>query len=69
MIDSQKATNPDEGWWFPGLSRKAHYFREGRSLCGKWGTFGQQPLTPDTHKSPDDCAACRRKLDREKATS
>lgn len=30
-----------EGWAIPLLAKRAHYFREGRSLCGKWGFFSQ----------------------------
>jgi len=59
----------DEGWWFPGLARKAHYFRDGRSLCGSWGTFGRPTLEPDDRESVDDCVQCRRKRDKEKKTS
>jgi hypothetical protein len=52
-----------EGWGFPGASRKAHYFVGWESLCGRW--LYQGPLTPNQSdaKSPDDCAACRRKLE------
>lgn len=51
-----------EGWAFPGNARKAHYFREMMSLCGKWG-FYNGPLEPDNGKaSPDDCVACRRRF-------
>lgn len=47
------------GWGWPSNSRKAHYFFGGRSVCGKWGFFGE--VTPDTgKKGPDDCAACSR---------
>jgi hypothetical protein len=28
------------GWGWPTNSKKAHYFFDGRSLCGKWGFFG-----------------------------
>lgn len=56
-----------EGWGFTGTSRKAHYFREGMSLCGKWGFRSPNaPLEPDNGPSRDDCVACRRALDREK---
>lgn len=60
-------TPPVEGWGFTGTSRKAHYFRDGRSLCGKWGfRRSSAPHEPDTGPSPDDCAACRKALDKEK---
>jgi hypothetical protein len=48
------------GWGWPGLSKKSHYFIEGRSLCGKWIFMGA--LTTVDFKSPDDCADCRRRL-------
>ena len=54
-----------EGWGFPYLSKKAHWFIESRSLCGKWMYMGV--LHPDLFESPDDCAACRRKLEPRKA--
>ena len=56
-----------EGWGFPGLGRRWHYFRGSESLCGKWMFTG--PLEPDQGgKSSEDCAACRRALDKEKAS-
>lgn len=55
------------GWGFPGGSRKAHFFREAMSVCRRWG-FYFGALEPDNGKpSPDDCAACRKFLDRENA--
>ncbi|EAT2562205.1 hypothetical protein EI761_18120 [Salmonella enterica] len=44
---------------------KHHYFTEGAvtSICGRWMHFGHN-REPDTFESPDDCAACRRKLNR-----
>lgn len=54
----------NEGWGWPSDSRKAHYFAaDGRSLCGKWGRFGL-PLTAGDYESPDDCADCRRRLNK-----
>jgi len=49
-----------EGWGWPGRSRKAHYFRENRSLCGQW--FYTGPLEEGKDRSPDNCAACVKKL-------
>lgn len=49
------------GWGWPLLSKKAHYFVEARSLCGRWMYTGE--LTDNQGaKSPDDCAACTKKL-------
>lgn len=57
-----------EGWGIirPG-DRKAHYYRsDGFSLCRRVG-FYRGPLDADSFQSKDDCAACRKVLDREKA--
>ena len=61
-------TGEAEGWGFTHTSRKCHYFRGGFSLCGKYGFRSPNaPLDPDEGKSKDDCAQCRKALDREKA--
>ena len=52
-----------EGWGFPGLARKAHYFVEGKALCGKWAYTGSLDGSNPEIKGPDDCVACRRKYD------
>ena len=50
-----------EGWGWPGLSKKAHYFKDHRSLCRKW-LFGGA-LEPHTGSfGPDDCVGCKKKL-------
>lgn len=57
-----------EGWGFPLASRKAHYFRDARSLCGKWLFTGRLEPPENTWKTgPDDCVPCRRALDKERA--
>ena len=54
---------PGEGWMWPPQSRKVHYFKNKRSLCGKFGAFFGEELDPDYGKdTPDDCAICRRKV-------
>jgi len=56
-----------EGWGVirPG-DRRAHYYRDSDSLCKRVGWyFGD--LDADEFPSKDDCAACRKKLDREAA--
>jgi hypothetical protein len=55
-----------EGWGVirPG-DRKAHYYRDAFSLCGRVG-FYTGPLEPDEKPSPDDHKECRRILEREK---
>ena len=56
-----------EGWGIirPG-DRKAHYYRNTMSLCRTRGFYSYR-LEPDDKPSPDDCKACRKVLDREKA--
>jgi hypothetical protein len=56
-----------EGWGVirPG-DRRAHYYRDGFSLCRRVG-FYRGPLEPDKFTSKDDCAACRKALTREAA--
>lgn len=60
------------GWCQPTpTSRKFHYFgEENRSLCGNYMIFDSSRdfLQPDDGRvSPDDCAACQRKLNARKA--
>lgn len=65
MIELSNEKKVSEGWGFLVNSRKAHYFRDGRSLCRRWMCFSLSDLEQDDKKSPDDCKACRRKRDRE----
>lgn len=51
-----------EGWGWPPLSKKAHYFDGGRSLCGKWLFLGVVEQGGD--ESPDNCQQCRRELEK-----
>lgn len=53
------------GWAFPtSEARKVHYFPapNGRSLCGKYGSFGLD-LQPGAGSGGIYCAPCSRKLD------
>lgn len=52
---------PTEGWGWPGLARKAHYFDHGRSLCGAWLYTGRD-LGAAGWTGPDDCKKCARLL-------
>lgn len=56
-----------EGWAWPVASRKVHYFRNGRSLCCKWGFGGMVQSNQGNERCPDDCAECWKKRDRELA--
>jgi hypothetical protein len=53
-------TETNEGWGWPIRTKKAHYFKNGVSLCGKWGFGGAVEQSNDN--SPDNCKACRKKL-------
>lgn len=60
MTDTQT-----EGWYGPPTSRRFHYFRNGRSLCGKWFVLASddkiawgRALGP----ADGDCAACKKKV-------
>ncbi|MHC4620354.1 MAG: hypothetical protein ACYTEQ_21605 [Planctomycetota bacterium] len=49
-----------EGWGLPALSRRWHYFVNGKSLCGRWLFTG--PVESGNNDSLDNCATCRRKF-------
>ncbi len=52
----------EEGWTWLINSKKWHYFdKDGRSLCGRWLTFGRE-FEQGNDNSPDNCKACRREL-------
>lgn len=51
---------PLEGWGWPANSRKAHYFVDGKALCGKWMFFGN--LEEGNDESSDNCTACKKAL-------
>ena len=56
---------PREGWGIirPG-DRKAHYYRDGMSLCRRVGFYGG-PLWSESGPSEDDHKECRTLLNRE----
>lgn len=60
--------HPNEGWHRPGNSRKWHYYRDYRSLCGATLMFFSGPFEQGQDDSPDNCAACRRKREKELET-
>jgi hypothetical protein len=65
-------TDSAEGWFFTIDGRKCHYkpITDYRALCGKAAYWGKaEYLQPDSGRSPDDCAECRRRLDRRSAAS
>jgi hypothetical protein len=62
-------SDQDEGWGFPGQSRKCHYFRGGMSLCRKWGFFYGRLMDDTGATGPDDCVKCARLREAERAAS
>lgn len=54
-----------EGWGQCHNTPKWHYFdKEGRSLCKRFMLFGKGHLEQGNDDSPDNCAACQRKLEK-----
>ena len=55
-----------DGWGFPGAARKAHYFRDGMSLCHKWALFSKSPREGglEAQIRYDDCIVCARAVER-----
>ncbi len=64
---SQPGTSKTEGWTWLTNSRKWHYFRDMRSLCGKFALFIDPSEGYDlgSGESKDDCAGCRKALQKE----
>jgi hypothetical protein len=56
-----------EGWTYLINAKKWHYFRDSRSLCGRWMYLGDSDLEMGKDNSPDNCTACRAKLLKERA--
>ena len=55
------------GWWWSPNSRKAHYFdNDGRSVCRKFMVLIVDVLRREAQdtgdESPDNCAACKKKV-------
>lgn len=56
----------NEGWTWLLNASKWHYFRNGRSLCGKWMLPGGGSFPAAADDSDHNCAACKRKREVEK---
>lgn len=50
--------NTTQGWAVPPMHRQAHYFVQGKSLCGDADYFGT--LEDFNHDHPDNCFTCMR---------
>ena len=58
----------NEGWTWLVNSRKWHYFTQDKlSLCGKFMLLSLGALEAGNDDSPDNCAACKKKLAKRKA--
>ena len=53
-----------EGWTYLWNSPKWHYFRDGKSLCGRWMCLGSE-FEAGNETSPDNCVTCMKKRMRE----
>lgn len=51
-----------EGWKPLSNAKLWHYFRDGKSLCGKWMTLSMRDVEQGNDNSPDNCKACKDKL-------
>lgn len=63
-MSSESEEKPKHGWGWPGDSRKAHYFHDGRSLCMRWFYLGELTKTQGSseRRGPDDCAECHKRM-------
>ncbi len=61
MTDEPKPPKT-EGWtWIYGAT-KWHYFRKGKSLCGRWMLLGLGDFEEDEKlESEDNCKTCTKK--------
>ena len=62
-----KGTEMKEGWNWLLNSGKYHYFRNGQSLCGRWGILSNGGID-ENHPDDDyeNCKTCMKILKREK---
>lgn len=67
-MTTQETEQANEGWKWLANSPKWHYFREGRSLCCRWGTFAKDGFEQGKDNSPDNCPTCLKKLREENPT-
>ncbi len=65
QLTSEEAEAVKEGWFFPENSKRAHYIRDGRSLCRKWGCFSYNALSGKPYIDAYTCKECLRLRQRE----
>lgn len=51
-----------QGWGLNGITRKVHYYKDRRSLCGKYGSIGVIDLEDDKDDHPENCADCKKRV-------
>jgi len=58
-----------EGWSHAITYFKHHYWRDGRTLCGRWAILPQQEflLKEVKPEKPKQCQGCRKILEKESA--
>lgn len=49
-----------EGWAYPSSNGSAHYFREGRSLCGRYRIEPGERIAGRLDYTEDGCRTCER---------
>ena len=54
-----------EGWSWIGSSKEAHYFRNGRSLCGRWTSYTKEPVGMEGHRPCFECCGAIRREGKE----
>jgi len=64
-----------EGWGSLVNARDAHYFRDGRSLCGRWACIGtpmwerHQALGTRPRRNSGTCVTCWKKREKEETAN
>ena len=56
--------NLEEGWVWLSNTKKVHYFRQGRSLCSRWGCLGPGPFSLSSNDLPL-CSICAKRREKE----
>lgn len=51
-----------EGWKWLSNSKFWHYFKEGRSLCGRYAVFSMDGVEQGNNESEDNCKKCKEKI-------
>jgi hypothetical protein len=72
-VAKKKEEAKEQGWGNPdkySSRSKFHYFAGFRSLCGKYGRFAGSFTLEDTNDNhPDNCAACKKRVAKYRAST